>query len=41
LSGPEKLYAAVLFSALLGIVFVSLVALAERLVIPRSRRMPA
>ena len=40
LSGPEKLYAAVLFSALLGIVFVSLVALAERLVIPRSRRVP-
>ncbi|HKY47037.1 MAG TPA: ABC transporter permease [Acidimicrobiia bacterium] len=41
LSGPEKLYAAVLFSALLGIVFVSLIALAERLVIPRSRRRPA
>ena len=41
LSGPPKLYAAVLFSALLGIVFVSLVALVERLVIPRSRRMPA
>jgi NitT/TauT family transport system permease protein len=40
LSGPEKLYAAVLFSALLGIVFVSLVAMAERLVIPRSRRRP-
>jgi NitT/TauT family transport system permease protein len=41
LSGPEKLYAAVLFSALLGIAFVALVALIERLVIPRSRRMPA
>ena len=41
LSGPEKLYAAVLFSALLGIMFVTLVALVERLVIPRSRRMPA
>ena len=41
LSGPPKLYAAVLFSALLGIVFVSLVSLAERLVIPPSRRMPA
>ena len=39
LSGPEKLYAAVLFSALLGIAFVALVALIERLVIPRSRRM--
>lgn len=39
-SGPEKLYAAVLFSALLGIAFVALVALIERLVIPRSRRMP-
>ena len=41
LSGPPKLYAAVLFSALLGIVFVSLVSLAERLVLPPSRRMPA
>lgn len=41
LSGPEKLYAAVLFSALLGIAFVTLVALVERLVIPRSRRMPS
>lgn len=40
LSGPEKLYAAVFFSALLGIAFVTLVALIERLVIPRSRRMP-
>jgi len=40
LSGPEKLYAAVLFSALLGIAFVALVALIERLVIPRTRRMP-
>lgn len=39
-SGPEKLYAAVLFSALLGIAFVALVALIERLVIPGSRRMP-
>ena len=39
-SGPEKLYAAVLFSALLGIAFVALIALVERLVIPRSRRMP-
>jgi NitT/TauT family transport system permease protein len=41
LSGPEKLYAAVLFSALLGIVFVSLMALAERLILPRSRRRAA
>ena len=39
LSGPEKLYAAVLFSALLGIAFVALVGLIERLVIPPSRRM--
>ncbi|HSL26192.1 MAG TPA: ABC transporter permease subunit [Acidimicrobiia bacterium] len=41
ISGPEKLYAAVLFSALLGVVFVAGVALVERLVIPRARRVPA
>lgn len=41
ISGPEKLYAAVLFSALLGIVFVAMVGVVERLVIPRSRRLPA
>lgn len=40
ISGPEKLYGAVLFAALLGIVFVALVALVERLVIPQARRVP-
>lgn len=39
ISGPEKLYGAVLFSAMLGIVFVALVALIERLVIPPARRV--
>jgi NitT/TauT family transport system permease protein len=39
ISGPEKLYAAVLFSALLGIVFVAIVAAAERRVIPPVRRV--
>jgi NitT/TauT family transport system permease protein len=39
ISGPEKLYAAVLFSALLGIVFVAIVAIAERRVIPPARRV--
>ncbi|MGH8927481.1 MAG: ABC transporter permease, partial [Acidimicrobiia bacterium] len=39
ISGPEKLYAAVLFSALLGVVFVALVAAVERVVIPRARRV--
>lgn len=39
ISGPEKLYGAVLFSALLGIVFVALVALIERVVIPPARRV--
>lgn len=38
-SGPEKLFAAVLFSVLLGVVFVALVGLVERLVIPPARRV--
>ncbi len=38
-SGPEKLYAAILFSALLGITFVVIVAQIERLVIPPQRRL--
>jgi NitT/TauT family transport system permease protein len=38
-SGPEKLYAAVLGSAALGIVFVAAVALLERLVLPARRRL--
>ncbi len=39
ISGPEKLYAAILVSALLGIVFVTLVALAERAALPSARRI--
>lgn len=38
-SGPEKLFAAVLFSVLLGVVFVAIVGLLERLVIPPARRV--
>jgi NitT/TauT family transport system permease protein len=38
-SAPEKLFASVLIAALVGIFFVGLVALVERLVIPPSRRM--
>jgi NitT/TauT family transport system permease protein len=41
ISGPEKLYGAVLFSALLGMAFVALVALIERLVVPTARRVPS
>lgn len=37
-SGPEKLFAAIIVSALLGITFVSLVSLAERMVVRRGRR---
>jgi NitT/TauT family transport system permease protein len=39
ISSPEKLFAAVIISALLGIVFVSLVSYAERLALPPSRRL--
>jgi NitT/TauT family transport system permease protein len=39
ISGPEKLYGAVLFAALLGIVFVTFISVIERLVIPRARRV--
>lgn len=39
ITGPEKLYAAVLFSALLGITFVGLVMLVERWVVPAQRRL--
>ncbi len=39
ISGPEKLYAAVLGSAALGIVFVGAVTLVERLVLPARRRL--
>jgi NitT/TauT family transport system permease protein len=39
-TGPEKLFAAIVVSALLGITFVSLVSLAERIVVRRRRRAP-
>ena len=38
-SGPEKLFAAVLFAMLLGLAFVGLVSLLERIVIPPARRV--
>lgn len=38
ISGPEKLYAAILVAALLGIVFVGMVTAAERLVVGWTRR---
>ena len=38
ISGPQKLYAAIIISALLGITFVSLVSLAERIVVRRGQR---
>jgi NitT/TauT family transport system permease protein len=41
ISGPEKLYASVLFAALLGMIFVGLVTLVERRVIPPARRVDA
>jgi NitT/TauT family transport system permease protein len=37
-SGPQKLYAAIIISALLGISFVGIVALAEKLVMDRAHR---
>ncbi|MGQ0847600.1 MAG: ABC transporter permease [Actinomycetota bacterium] len=39
ISGPEKLFASVLFSALLGILFVAVVSAAERVVLPPARRV--
>jgi NitT/TauT family transport system permease protein len=38
-SGPEKLYAAILIAALVGIVFVGLVSGAERALLPAQRRL--
>lgn len=38
-TGPERLFAAVVGAALLGIVFFLLVALAERLLLPQNRRL--
>lgn len=38
-TGPEKLFAAVLISALLGISFVAIISLVEHLVIPAQRRL--
>lgn len=39
-SGPEKLYGAVLVSALVGIFFVAIVAIVERRVVDATRRLP-
>ena len=39
ISGPEKLYAAILVAALLGIAFTSIIILIERLVVPPQRRI--
>jgi len=38
-SGPEKLFGAVFVAALLGVTFVGMIALAERILIPPSRRI--
>lgn len=38
-TGPERLFAAVLGAAVLGIVFAALVSLAESVVLPKSRRL--
>ena len=37
--GPEKLYAAIFGAAMLGILFAAMIAVAERLVLPESRRL--
>jgi len=39
ISGPEKLYASILFSAALGIAFVAIVSYAERIILPPGRRL--
>lgn len=39
ISGPEKLYAAIIISAFVGIAFVGTVVLVERLVVPPTRRV--
>ena len=39
ISGPEKVYAAIIVAALLGMVFVAMVAIAERLALPEKRRL--
>ena len=38
-SGPERLYAAILIAALLGLLTVGIVTLIERLVVPPARRV--
>ena len=38
-SAPEKLFASIVIAALLGVSFVGLVALAERILIPPTRRL--
>ena len=39
ITGPEKLFAAIIIAALAGIIFVSVIALIERLVLPPQRRL--
>lgn len=39
ISGPEKLYAAIIVSALLGIAFTSIIMVIERWVVPLQRRL--
>jgi NitT/TauT family transport system permease protein len=39
ITGPEKLYAAILVAALLGIAFTSVIIQAERLLVPEQRRL--
>lgn len=39
ITGPEKLYAAIIVAAIVGVAFVSLIALAERLALPPQRRL--
>lgn len=39
INGPEKLYAAILGAAILGIVFAAIIAVAERLIVPEGRRL--
>jgi NitT/TauT family transport system permease protein len=39
ISGPEKLYAAIIMSALLGIAFTTLIIVVEKIVVPPQRRI--
>jgi NitT/TauT family transport system permease protein len=39
ITGPEKLFAAIIIAALAGIIFVSVIAVIERIVLPPQRRL--